>query len=98
MKTLVKKLKFIKGEISNVKITTKDDIEYFNKVKIKEYRSGIGYDIHKIDFQSNKKLKLCGVKINHPPLIGHSDADVGYHAVCDSILGALFNERYWVFF
>ncbi|PPR54133.1 MAG: 2-C-methyl-D-erythritol 2,4-cyclodiphosphate synthase, partial [Alphaproteobacteria bacterium MarineAlpha5_Bin1] len=31
----------------------------------------------------------CGVKINHPPLIGHSDADVGFHAVCDSILGAL---------
>ena len=28
-------------------------------------------------------------KINHPPLIGHSDADVGYHAICDSILGAL---------
>ena len=84
-----KKIKFIKGEISNLKITTKDDVEYFNKIKIKEYRSGIGYDIHKIDFQSNKKLKLCGVKINHPPLIGHSDADVGFHAVCDSILGAL---------
>ena len=32
---------------------------------------------------------MCGVKILHPPLIGHSDADVGYHAICDSILGAL---------
>jgi len=32
---------------------------------------------------------LCGVRISHPPLIGHSDADVGYHAVCDSILGSL---------
>ena len=93
-----KKIKFIKGEISNVKITTKGDIEYFNKVKIKEYRSGIGYDIHKIDFQSNKKLKLCGVKINHPPLIGHSDADVGYHAVCDSILGALSMKDIGYFF
>ena len=29
------------------------------------------------------------MKISHPPLIGHSDADVGYHAVCDSILGSL---------
>jgi len=83
------KIKYIKGEISNVKITTKDDIKFFNKIKIKEYRSGIGYDIHKINFKSKKKLRLCGVKINHPPLIGHSDADVGYHAVCDSILGAL---------
>jgi len=93
-----KKIKYIKGEIFNVKITTKDDIEYFNKAKIKEYRSGIGYDIHKIDFQSNKKLILCGVKINHPPLIGHSDADVGYHAVCDSILGALSMKDIGYFF
>jgi len=83
------KIKYIKGEVSNLKITTKDDIKFFNKIKIKEYRSGIGYDIHKIDFQSKKKLVLCGVRINHPPLIGHSDADVGFHAVCDSILGAL---------
>ncbi|MDC0057126.1 2-C-methyl-D-erythritol 2,4-cyclodiphosphate synthase [Alphaproteobacteria bacterium] len=84
-----KKIKYIKGEVSNLKITTKDDIKFFNKIKIKEYRSGIGYDIHKIDFQSNKKLVLCGIRINHPPLIGHSDADVGFHAICDSILGAL---------
>ena len=92
------KIKFIKGEISNVKITTKDEIAYFNKIKTKEFRSGIGYDIHKIDFKSNKKLKLCGVKINHPPLIGHSDADVGYHAVCDSILGALSMKDIGYFF
>ena len=49
----------------------------------------LGYDIHKIDFKSKKNLILCGVKIKHPPLIGHSDADVGYHAICDSILGSL---------
>ena len=79
----------IKGEITNIKITTKEDIKYFDKIRSKEYRSGIGYDIHKINFLSKKKLTLCGVKIKHPPLIGHSDADVGYHAVCDSILGAL---------
>ena len=83
------KLNMLKGEISNIKITTQEDILYFKKLKFKEFRSGIGYDIHKIDFSSKKKLKLCGVKINHPPLLGHSDADVGYHAVCDSILGSL---------
>ena len=83
------KLKMIKGEITNIKITKKEDLKYFNKLRIKEYRSGIGYDIHKIDFSSKKKLKLCGIKINHPPLIGHSDADVGFHAICDSILGSL---------
>ena len=84
-----KKLKMVKGEITNFKITYKSDLESFNRLKFKEYRSGIGYDIHQINFKSKKKLTLCGVKISHPPLIGHSDADVGYHAICDSILGAL---------
>ena len=79
----------IKGEISNIKITTKDDLKNFDIFRKREFRSGIGYDIHQIDTSSKKKLTLCGVKINHPPLIGHSDADVGYHAICDSILGAL---------
>ena len=83
------KLKMIKGEITNIKITNKKDLKYFDKLRSREYRSGIGYDIHKIDFSSKKKLKLCGLKIDHPPLIGHSDADVGYHAICDSILGSL---------
>ena len=83
------KLKMIRGDLINLKITNKNDLIFFNKVKVKEYRSGIGYDIHKINFKSKKKLTLCGVKIPHPPLIGHSDADVGYHAICDSILGSL---------
>ena len=83
------KVKMIKGERSNLKITTKEDLVFFNHYRIKEYKSGIGYDIHKIDYLSKKKLTLCGIKIDHPPLIGHSDADVGLHAICDSILGAL---------
>ena len=77
------------GEITNIKITKKNDYKIFQQMKINEYRSGIGYDIHKIDFNSNKKLMLCGIEINHLPLLGHSDADVGYHAICDSILGSL---------
>ena len=96
------KIKMIKGDIINIKITTKNDLSYFNRLKPKEFRSGIGYDVHAINFNSKKKLTLCGVKISHPPLIGHSDADVGYHAVCDSILGSLsmkdigfhFNNKY----
>ena len=83
------KTKFIKGEKTNIKITYKDEINIFNKLKKIIYRHGIGYDIHKVDFNSKKQLKLCGVKISSYPLIGHSDADVGYHAICDSILGAL---------
>ena len=83
------KTKLIKGYKKNIKITHKEDLEIFNLLKRKKRRCGIGYDIHKIDFNSKKKLTLCGVKINHAPLIGHSDADVGYHAICDSILGSL---------
>ena len=83
------KTNFIKGEKFNFKITFHDDLDLFKKLKETEFRSGIGYDIHKIDYNSKKKLTLCGVKISHSPLIGHSDADVGYHAICDSILGAL---------
>ena len=83
------KTKFIKGEKTNFKITCPEDIYLFMSFKNKEYRNGIGYDIHKINHNSKKQLTLCGVKILHPPLIGHSDADVGYHAICDSIFGAL---------
>ena len=83
------KTKFIKGEKTNLKITYKEDFEIFKSIRNKEFRYGIGYDIHKIDYKSKKLLTLCGVKIPFYPLIGHSDADVGYHAICDSILGAL---------
>ncbi|MBD1147694.1 2-C-methyl-D-erythritol 2,4-cyclodiphosphate synthase [Pelagibacterales bacterium SAG-MED31] len=82
-------LRFIKGEKLNIKITYSEDINYF-KVFIKPiYKSGIGYDIHQIDKKIKSGLKLCGVKINFNKLIGHSDADVGIHAICDSIFGAL---------
>ena len=83
------KTKFIKGEKFNFKITYLDDLDLYKKLKQNEFRSGIGYDIHRINYNAKKRLILCGVKISHPPLIGHSDADVGYHAICDSILGAL---------
>ena len=83
------KTKLIKGSKKNIKITYKEDLDIFSLLKRRINRSGIGYDIHKINFNSKKKLTLCGVKINYAPLIGHSDADVGYHAICDSILGAL---------
>ena len=83
------KTNLIKGSKKNIKITYKEDIEIFKLFNKKTRRYGIGYDIHKININSKKKLILCGVKFKHPPLIGHSDADVAYHAICDSILGSL---------
>ena len=52
-----------------------------------EYRSGIGTDIHEL--VTGRKLMLCGIYVLHPKgLAGHSDGDVGLHAVIDALLGA----------
>ena len=53
-----------------------------------QFRIGFGYDVHK--FADNRKLILGGVEIHYEKgLLGHSDADVLLHAICDAILGAL---------
>ncbi|MFA5117551.1 MAG: 2-C-methyl-D-erythritol 2,4-cyclodiphosphate synthase [Candidatus Omnitrophota bacterium] len=50
-------------------------------------KTGIGYDIHR--FVKGRRLFLGGVEIPYPKgLLGHSDADVLLHAVCDALLGA----------
>jgi 2-C-methyl-D-erythritol 2,4-cyclodiphosphate synthase len=52
------------------------------------YRIGHGYDVHR--FAPERDLILGGVKIDYPlGLLGHSDADVLLHAVCDALLGSL---------
>ena len=51
-------------------------------------RLGNGYDVHR--FGPGDHVVLCGVKIPHDQtLMGHSDADVGMHAVTDALYGAL---------
>ncbi|MDR1707702.1 2-C-methyl-D-erythritol 2,4-cyclodiphosphate synthase [Dysgonomonas sp.] len=50
-------------------------------------RVGFGYDVHCL--ADNRELWLGGIKIEHSQgLLGHSDADVLIHAVCDALLGA----------
>ncbi len=79
-----KKIKFVKGEENNFKITTKSDLE---KLNIKSFY-GIGFDIHRLI--KNKKLYLGGLKIPfHSGLQGHSDGDVVLHAIIDGLLGAM---------
>lgn len=52
------------------------------------FRIGQGYDVHRL--VEGRELWLCGVKIDTPVgLLGHSDADVATHALCDALLGAL---------
>ena len=51
-------------------------------------RIGHGYDVHKLT--EGRELFLCGEKIEYEKgLLGHSDADVALHALCDALLGAL---------
>ena len=85
------KIKFIKGENTNNKITFKSDI------KLSKTFFGIGFDIHRL--VRNKKLYLGGAKIPfHSGLKGHSDGDVILHSVIDSILGAMRNKDIGSFF
>ena len=79
-----KKIKFIKGEESNIKITKKIDL---NNSPTKTFY-GIGFDIHRLI--KNKKLYLGGVKVPfHSGLKAHSDGDVILHCIIDALLGAL---------
>lgn len=51
------------------------------------FRIGMGYDVHRL--VEGRELWLGGVKIEHTlGLLGHSDADVAIHALCDALLGA----------
>lgn len=50
-------------------------------------RVGFGYDVHR--FAEGRELWLGGIRIDHTlGLLGHSDADVVIHALCDALLGA----------
>ncbi len=90
---LKNKIKLIKGEKINFKITTKEDYN-IGKLIVKEnnnmsdIRVGTGFDVHK--FKKGKKLRLFGITIPFDKsLEGHSDADVGFHSIVDAVLGAL---------
>ncbi len=75
------KIKFIKGEIENKKITFINDINFHEKYY------GIGYDIHQM--AKGRTLYIGGVKIPSKfGSVGHSDGDSLLHALIDSFLGA----------
>jgi len=77
-----KKIKIIKGEINNNKITINSDIKINNSIKY-----GLGFDVHRL--VPNKKLYLGGIRVPSPlGTLGHSDGDPVLHAVTDAILGA----------
>lgn len=83
----------VPGSPDNMKITQAEDfgmaeILLGRKKTMMEYRSGHGFDVH--EFEAGDAVIICGVSIPHErKLKGHSDADVGMHALTDAILGAI---------
>jgi 2-C-methyl-D-erythritol 4-phosphate cytidylyltransferase/2-C-methyl-D-erythritol 2,4-cyclodiphosphate synthase len=78
------------GDENNLKITMPDDFARAAKILEQrvDIRLGNGFDVHA--FEDGDHVILCGVKVPHnKALKGHSDADVGMHAVTDAIYGAL---------
>lgn len=83
----------VAGSGHNFKITTTEDWQRAEMYAQAAYtpRTGMGYDVHRlIPQQGERRLQICGVTIPHDYVLeGHSDADVGLHALVDAILGAL---------
>ena len=79
------------GDAANMKLTTPDDFAQLDASlanRLSDIRTGNGFDVHA--FGDGDHVMLCGVRIPHTRgLSGHSDADVGLHALVDAILGAL---------
>jgi len=88
----------VRAEGSNMKITNSEDLAVAEErlarragretMGREETRTGQGFDVHR--FAEGRSLMLCGVEIAHDRgLDGHSDADVGLHALTDALLGAI---------
>lgn len=84
-------VRIVEGSEDNLKLTFPGDFaraETILKGRRMEIRLGNGYDVHA--FTEGDHCWLCGVKVPHSKaLLGHSDADVGMHALTDAIYGAL---------
>ena len=80
----------VSGSERNVKITWPEDLARVEADMIARMipRTGTGFDVHRL--VAGRPLILCGINVPHDlGLDGHSDADVGLHALCDAIYGAL---------
>lgn len=85
-------IKYVASSRKNFKITRKEDMELAQHLLPTETHIGTGFDVHAFDENSLdvKVVRLCGVDVPYDrKLKGHSDADVGLHALTDAILGAI---------
>jgi 2-C-methyl-D-erythritol 4-phosphate cytidylyltransferase/2-C-methyl-D-erythritol 2,4-cyclodiphosphate synthase len=80
----------VRGDEDNVKITEPADVVRAERLLAASGRccTGLGFDVHRL--APGEGIVLLGVRIPCPlRLLGHSDADVGLHALTDALLGAL---------
>jgi 2-C-methyl-D-erythritol 4-phosphate cytidylyltransferase / 2-C-methyl-D-erythritol 2,4-cyclodiphosphate synthase len=81
----------VAGSADNLKLTTAEDLaaaERLIATRQGDVRVGQGFDAHA--FGPGDRVFVCGVEIPHgAALVGHSDADVGLHALTDAVLGAI---------
>jgi 2-C-methyl-D-erythritol 4-phosphate cytidylyltransferase/2-C-methyl-D-erythritol 2,4-cyclodiphosphate synthase len=80
----------VEGTEENFKVTTEADLRRARQLlsPAVDIRTGNGFDVHR--FGPGSQIMLCGIAVPHDQgLIGHSDADVGLHALTDAILGAI---------
>ncbi len=84
------KVAIVPGDEDNLKVTLPGDFARAERIlgKTMDIRLGNGFDVHR--FGPGDHVTLCGIRVAHGRgLQGHSDADVGMHAVTDAIYGAL---------
>ena len=81
----------VAGSEDNLKVTTADDLaaaERLLATRLGDIRVGQGFDVH--GFAPGDHVMICGIAIPHEQsLAGHSDADVGLHALTDALLGSI---------
>jgi 2-C-methyl-D-erythritol 4-phosphate cytidylyltransferase/2-C-methyl-D-erythritol 2,4-cyclodiphosphate synthase len=81
----------VAGSEDNLKVTTAQDLAAAERLlasRLGDVRVGQGFDVHA--FGPGDHVRLCGVAVAHAAgLVGHSDADVGLHALTDAVLGAI---------
>jgi 2-C-methyl-D-erythritol 4-phosphate cytidylyltransferase / 2-C-methyl-D-erythritol 2,4-cyclodiphosphate synthase len=83
----------VAGSERNIKLTTPEDFDLAERLLQEagapmETRHGTGFDVHA--FKPGDHVVLCGVRVPHDAALnGHSDADVGLHALTDAVLGAI---------
>ena len=79
----------VDGSSQLKKITYAEDLNIMQNQQT-EMRTASGFDVHRFSTEKPGPIMICGVAIEHEHgLMAHSDGDVGLHALCDAVLGAL---------